>query len=168
MGIKWDNVKLWVSPLTNSIYIGKTKMTSNNTEIWIDKSDDKTSEAILCVMEHMLRNKYEKGMASYKSGKTKLTVFVDNECESDSALDIVENNKLLEEGSKQLVDEIKLLIKDRELLVSMLKEVEFVNDTGRVGGAINKFCPICHRAENQKHENGCKLAEILNIYEGGR
>lgn len=34
--------------------------------------------------------------------------------------DLKDNNKLLESGNKQLYDEIKLLIKDRESLILML------------------------------------------------
>ena len=30
MGIKWENIKVGVSPITNSIYIGKTKKNGDN------------------------------------------------------------------------------------------------------------------------------------------
>jgi hypothetical protein len=53
MGIKWENVKLGVSPLTQNIYIGKTKVMSGSDglEVWTDKSEDKTNDVLRAVVE---------------------------------------------------------------------------------------------------------------------
>lgn len=76
-----------------------------------------------------------------------------------------ENNKLLKNGSSQLLDEIKLLINDRNILVEALKELEFTKDTGRIGGAILKFCPICKAVQGrQSHKDDCTLNKTLQNY----
>lgn len=60
MAIKWEDVKVGVSPITNSIFIGKTKVEKDGLEIWTDRSDDKKNDILLAVIEwFMVRNKYE-------------------------------------------------------------------------------------------------------------
>lgn len=54
MGVKWDDVKVGVSPLTKNIYIGKTRQEKDGICIWTDKSGDKTKDCVKAVMEHML------------------------------------------------------------------------------------------------------------------
>ena len=94
----------------------------------------------------------------------KLKQYEDTELSFEEILNLRENNRLLEKGSKQLVDEIKLLIKDRETLIKILKELEFIEDTGRIGGAILKFCPVCKRTNQQEHKEDCKLNAVLEMY----
>lgn len=76
MAIKWENIKVGVSPITNSIYIGKTKKNGDN-ELWTDKSEDKTEEIIKCVMVHMLNLRDKEGKTAYKSGRTTLCISVE-------------------------------------------------------------------------------------------
>ena len=76
MGIKWDNIKVGVSPITNSIYIGKTKK-NGDKELWTDKSEDRTEEIIKCVMVHMLKIYDKEGKSTYKSGRTTLCISVE-------------------------------------------------------------------------------------------
>ena len=51
--IKWSDVKIGVSTITNSIFIGKTKPIKGhpNMEEWTDRSDDMTGKVIIAVME---------------------------------------------------------------------------------------------------------------------
>lgn len=49
MGIKWQDVKVGASFLTNKIYIGKVK-----NGIWTDRSGDMTNEVIGAVVEMLL------------------------------------------------------------------------------------------------------------------
>lgn len=59
MAIKWEDVKVGVSPITSSIFIGKTKVEKDGLEIWTDRSDDKKHEILLSVIEwFMVRYKY--------------------------------------------------------------------------------------------------------------
>ena len=76
MAINWKNIKVGVSPITNSIYIGKTKKSGDN-ELWIDKSEDKTEEIIKCVMVHMLKIYDKEGKSTYKSGRITLSISVE-------------------------------------------------------------------------------------------
>ena len=62
MGIKWEDVKLGVSPLTQNIYIGKIKPMggSDGLEVWTDKSEDKTNDVLIAVVEWFIYlKKYE-------------------------------------------------------------------------------------------------------------
>lgn len=55
--IKWNDVHVGVSPITNEIYIGKSKPVEGarpGTSMWIDKSEAKTEEVVKAVMDHML------------------------------------------------------------------------------------------------------------------
>lgn len=54
MGIKWHDVKIGSSILTNNIYIGKVRRDKSGMQIFTDKSGDKTKECVKAVMEHML------------------------------------------------------------------------------------------------------------------
>lgn len=54
MGIKWNDVKLGCSILSNIIYIGKVKRDKDGMQLWTDKSGDKTDECVKAVMEHMM------------------------------------------------------------------------------------------------------------------
>lgn len=77
MAIKWEDVKVGVSPITNSIFIGKTNVKKDGLEIWTDRSDDKKNEILLAVIEwFMARYKYhEKDSIEivYNGKKLKLT-----------------------------------------------------------------------------------------------
>lgn len=55
MGIKWNDIKLGVSPLSNNIYIGKVKRDTKGLLIFSDKSGDMTKQCVKAVMEHMLQ-----------------------------------------------------------------------------------------------------------------
>ena len=76
--IKWENVKIGVSPLTNEIYIGKTKKTKLGEE-WTDKSGPMTEDFIRAVMTYMLNNYDRYKKKSLKCGKTKLTIEVEGD-----------------------------------------------------------------------------------------
>ncbi len=52
------NLKIGVSPLTNRIYVGKTKKYKKGIETWTDK-EDMTIQCIGAVYEHMM-NKLKK------------------------------------------------------------------------------------------------------------
>lgn len=54
MAIKWEDVKIGCSMLTDTIYIGKVKKSNSGNVIWTDRSGDKTDECVKAVMEHML------------------------------------------------------------------------------------------------------------------
>jgi len=47
--IKWEDIKIRVSGLTNNIYMGKV----NKAETFTDKSGDITKECVLAVFQHM-------------------------------------------------------------------------------------------------------------------
>lgn len=68
MGIKWQDVKVGSSVLTNNIYIGKVKKDKSGFEIWTDRSGDMTDQFIGAVKEH-LKNRCE-GEEDYKEGIT--------------------------------------------------------------------------------------------------
>ena len=60
--IKWDDVTVGASPLTNSIFIGKSKPMKGNPEVseWTDKSKDKTQEVLRAVLDWFYaRYKYD-------------------------------------------------------------------------------------------------------------
>ena len=77
MAIKWEDIKVGVSQITNSIFIGKTKVEKDGLEIWTDRSDDKKHEILLAVIEwFMVRNRYENKDSIelvYNGKKLKLT-----------------------------------------------------------------------------------------------
>lgn len=49
MGIKWEDVQVGASLLTNKIYIGKVK-----NGIWTDRSGDMTNKVVRAVVEMLL------------------------------------------------------------------------------------------------------------------
>ena len=53
MGIKWSDIKIGISPLTNKLYIGKTRRDKDGYELWTDKSPDMTDSMIRFVKEHL-------------------------------------------------------------------------------------------------------------------
>ncbi len=58
--IKWENIKLGASPITNNIYIGKTKVDKDGLEIWTDRSGDMTQDVLKVVLDWFNdRYKYE-------------------------------------------------------------------------------------------------------------
>ena len=71
MGIKWEDVKVGASFLTNQIYIGKVK-----DGIWTDRSGDKTNEILSAVVEMILStdNKEITVKTNEKNYNLKLTV----------------------------------------------------------------------------------------------
>ncbi|MFS1518590.1 hypothetical protein V1503_19315 [Bacillus sp. SCS-151] len=52
MGIKWSDIKVLNSPMTNNLYIGKVG-TDGRTAL--DKSEDRTEEIKAAIMAHMDR-----------------------------------------------------------------------------------------------------------------
>ena len=44
---------------------------------------------------------------------------------------------------------------------NMLEKLQFVQNTGMIGGAIYKFCPICGSANIHGHRKDCELAKLL-------
>lgn len=50
MAIKWDNISVVTSPLSNNIYLARL---DKNGVHAVDKSEDRTSEVISTVMAHM-------------------------------------------------------------------------------------------------------------------
>ena len=67
MGIKWENVKLGVSPLTQNIYIGKTKVMSGSDglEVWTDKSEDKTNDVLRAVVQWFIYLKKDEDKSKF-------------------------------------------------------------------------------------------------------
>jgi len=57
MGIKWDDVRILNSPITNQIYLGKGKADKKYPGVWIatDKSKDRTDEMLSATMGYMDR-----------------------------------------------------------------------------------------------------------------
>jgi len=57
--IKWSDVKVGVSPLSNTIYMGKTKPMKGHPNIseWVDRSGDKTEEVMIAVIEWFIGGK---------------------------------------------------------------------------------------------------------------
>ncbi|GAA0774524.1 hypothetical protein GCM10008908_24500 [Clostridium subterminale] len=43
----------------------------------------------------------------------------------------------------------------------MLEKLQFVQNSGMIGGAIYKFCPICGSANINGHKKDCELAKLL-------
>lgn len=74
MAIKWDDVKIGCSLLTNTIYLGKVKKDKDGFELWTDKSGDKTQDCVKAVMEHML------GLCEERKSDT-ATFTIDDICE---------------------------------------------------------------------------------------
>ena len=76
MSIKWEDVKVRTTMLTNSIVLGKTKKDKNGFEYFVDKSKDKTDEILLAVCEHLLNElKDGKDTGGYRwEGLCELTI----------------------------------------------------------------------------------------------
>ena len=55
MGIKWEDVRILNSPISNKIYLGKGKRDTRNPGLIIstDKSQDRTDEILAVVMVYM-------------------------------------------------------------------------------------------------------------------
>jgi hypothetical protein len=47
----------------------------------------------------------------------------------------------------------------------MLEKLQFVENSGKIGGAIYKFCPVCGNANIHGHKKDCELAELLRTGE---
>lgn len=71
MGIKWEDVRILNSPLTNNIVLGKGK-TDGGLFIATDRSKDKTDEilsAVMCYMDQWATDNKCKGMQiTYSKG----------------------------------------------------------------------------------------------------
>ena len=67
MGIKWEDVKIGTSVVTNNIYLGKVKPEKSNPNlaVWTDKSGDKTKEVLVAVFEHMIKRMESEGYRGY-------------------------------------------------------------------------------------------------------
>ena len=76
MGIKWNDVKIGTSHITNNIYLGKVKPDKTNPTlgIWTDKSGDKTKEVIVAVIEHMVRRMQAEGYTGYQLDGYELSI----------------------------------------------------------------------------------------------
>ena len=76
MGIKWSDVKIGTSPITNNIYLGKVKpdKINPNLGIWTDKSGDKTKEVLVAVFEHMVRRMRVEGYTGYQLDGYELSI----------------------------------------------------------------------------------------------
>ena len=76
MGIKWSDVKIGTSPITNNIYLGKVKpdKINPNLGIWTDKSGDKTKEVLVAVFEHMVRRMQDEGYTGYQLDGYELSI----------------------------------------------------------------------------------------------
>jgi len=57
MGIKWEDVRILNSPITNEIYLGKGRADKTRPGVWIaaDKSKDITDELLSAAMGYMDR-----------------------------------------------------------------------------------------------------------------
>lgn len=61
----------------------------------------------------------------------------------------------------------KNIISEKELVETalkyrnMLEKLQFVQNSGMIGGAIYKFCPICNEANINGHKKDCELAKLL-------
>lgn len=47
----------------------------------------------------------------------------------------------------------------------MLKKLQFVENSGMIGRAIYKFCPVCGNANISGHKRDCELAKLLRTGE---
>ena len=76
MGIKWEDVKIGTSALTNQIYLGKIKLDKKYPKqfIWTDKSGDKTNEVLVAVFEHMVQRMKAEGYTSYQLDGYELSI----------------------------------------------------------------------------------------------
>ena len=76
MGVKWDDVKIGTSVLTNQIYLGKVNLDKKNPQLgkWTDRSGDKTDEVIIAVFEHMVQRMKQEGYTSYQLDGYELSI----------------------------------------------------------------------------------------------
>lgn len=76
MGIKWKDVKIGTSVLTNEICLGKVKLDKENPKlgIWTDKSGDKTNEVLVAVFEHMVKRMKQEGYTGYQLDGYELSI----------------------------------------------------------------------------------------------
>jgi len=76
MGIKWNDVKIGTSAITNQIYLGKIKLDKKNPKlgIWTDKSGDKTKEVLVAVFEHMIKRMEQEGYTGYQLDGYELSI----------------------------------------------------------------------------------------------
>ncbi len=58
--IKWEDIKIAPTGITNRIVLGKTKKLKNGAEVWTDKSEDKTDEVVGAVADYLLAQMKEK------------------------------------------------------------------------------------------------------------
>ena len=76
MGIKWEDVKIGTSVITNQIYLGKVKHNKENPRIgiWTDKSGDKTNEVLVAVFDHMIERMKQEGHTGYQLDGYELSI----------------------------------------------------------------------------------------------
>ena len=76
MGIKWEDVKIGTSVLTNQICLGKIKFDKENSKIgiWTDKSGDKTNEVLVAVFDHMVERMKQEGYTGYQLDGYELSI----------------------------------------------------------------------------------------------
>lgn len=85
--IKWEDIKLGASPITNNIYIGKTKVDKDGLEMWTDRSGDKTQDVLKAVLDWFYaRHKYEKkdSVQIEVAGKRYILKFIMEEIEVEN------------------------------------------------------------------------------------
>jgi hypothetical protein len=80
LGIKWDNIKILISPITNKIFLGKLDKTGMFAT---DKSKDRTDEMIDAVAGYLNKStkgddtgiaiRYESGTLTWKKNKVEET-----------------------------------------------------------------------------------------------
>ena len=70
MGIKWKDIHFGNSMLTNSIFIGKSKVMKNKPElsVWTDKSEDISNECMYAVACKLKQEQLEGGDGKGYSG----------------------------------------------------------------------------------------------------
>ena len=78
MGIKWEDVKIGTSVLTNQIYLylGKVNLDKKNPQLgkWTDRSGDKTDEVLVAVFEHMVERMKREGYTVYQLDGYELSI----------------------------------------------------------------------------------------------
>lgn len=86
MAIKWSDIKLGTSPLTNSIFIGRTKVGKNGMEEWTDRSEDMKQDILKAVLEwFMLRYKFENktSIELITNGKRYMLTYSEEDCDEE-------------------------------------------------------------------------------------
>ena len=106
MGIKWQDVEIGISALTNRIFIGKVKPINEKINEFTDKSGDMTNQCIQAVAQHLRQQckdeeQFKNGIElCYKDGSRLSFTPVSRQNEADNGLNKFMVVSLL--GHKQL------------------------------------------------------------------